>query len=233
MNEHDLCPDLWYLGWPDPATLLSMQFSSLPCIARCWSWMAVGPGFPFSSVQTLCHGEWCKLLVHATWYPWIIQVKWTIRHTGTYWEIPHTECLLVPGTVFRAIQGLLHIREAALYCTKQAVPLQDLAAFEDLEKWSNYRSLYHNKWQGKAVLECHIGEIEGYVDCHQIKRQNGMVESTWVFVGQTDLESIPDSSNFPAVWLEVGHLSLGALFPLLQRGIPPSCRVVLNMWEDG
>lgn len=49
------------------------------------------------------------------------------------------------------------------------------------------------------MLESHIGEIEGYADRHQIKRQNGMVESTWVIVGQTDLESIPDSANFPAV----------------------------------
>lgn len=49
------------------------------------------------------------------------------------------------------------------------------------------------------MLEGHIGEIEGYADRHQIKRQNGMVESTWVTVGQTDLESIPDSANFPAV----------------------------------
>lgn len=79
------------------------------------------------------------------------------------------------------------------------------------------------------MLECHIGEMEGDTARHQIKRQNGMVESTWVIVGQTDLESIPDSANFPAVGLEAGPLSLGALFPLLQRGIPPSRKVVLNM----
>lgn len=51
----------------------------------------------------------------------------------------------MPGTVRRAIYVLLHLSEAALYCTKQAVHLQDLAASEDLEKWSNYRRLYHDK----------------------------------------------------------------------------------------
>lgn len=51
------------------------------------------------------------------------------------------------------------------------------------------------------MLECHIGEIEGYTNCCQIKRQNGVVESTWVLeLGrQTDLELVPGSASFPAV----------------------------------
>lgn len=51
----------------------------------------------------------------------------------------------MPGTVVRASRGLLHISEAMLYCTKQAVSLQDLAAFEDLETRSNYRSVNDDK----------------------------------------------------------------------------------------
>lgn len=43
----------------------------------------------------------------------------------------------MPGAVLRAIHGLLHLGEAALYCTKQAVLLEDLEASEDLEKWNN------------------------------------------------------------------------------------------------
>lgn len=51
----------------------------------------------------------------------------------------------MPSTVFRARCGLSHLNEAALYYTKQAMALQDLAASEDLDKWSNYKSIYHAK----------------------------------------------------------------------------------------
>lgn len=49
------------------------------------------------------------------------------------------------------------------------------------------------------------GEIEGQADCHQIKRQSGVVEGIGVLKWgiqtdrQTDLKSIPGSAYFRAV----------------------------------
>lgn len=129
----------------------SMQSSSVPCRGRCWSWMALGPGF-LSRNSLPC----AMVSDVSSWYMLpgnlppcqMIQAKWTLRHLGAYWWV-----LACPesGTAPRAIHGLLSLREAALCCTEQAVLLRDPEASEGLEKWSNYRSLYHDKWQGVSA----------------------------------------------------------------------------------
>lgn len=112
----------------------------------------------------------------------------------------------MPGTVLRAIHGLLYLSEAAPYGTKQAVTLQDLVASEDLERWSDYRSLYCNKCQGKSQMPRKVSAGTptrrdrrlGRLPQNQGAKGYGR-ESMDVRVGQTAWQAVPGSTNLPTI----------------------------------
>lgn len=82
------------------------------------------------------------------------------------------------------------------------------------------------------MLKCHIGGTEGWADCYNIKRQRGVVDSTWTW--ELDRPTWNQFLALPTCQLSdwADCLPLGALLSsFLKRALTPSGRVVRSIWS--